>query len=36
MGSTEKKSKLGLREATIAVHGGELTEEQPFGMPIRP
>src|SRR5216683_2260571 len=36
MGSTEKKSKLGLREATIAVHGGELTEEQPFGAVVSP
>jgi cystathionine beta-lyase/cystathionine gamma-synthase len=36
MGSTEKKSKPGLREATIAVHGGELTEEQPFGAVVSP
>jgi methionine-gamma-lyase len=36
MGSTETKSKLSLREATIAVHGGELSEEQPFGAVVSP
>jgi methionine-gamma-lyase len=36
MVSTETKSKLSLREATIAVHGGELREEQPFGAVVSP
>jgi len=36
MVSKDTKRKLSLREATIAVHGGELTEEQPFGAVVSP
>lgn len=36
MVSKDTNRKLSLREATIAVHGGEFTEEQPFGAVVSP
>jgi cystathionine beta-lyase/cystathionine gamma-synthase len=36
MVSKDTNRKLSLRQATIAVHGGEFTEEQPFGAVVSP